>query len=351
MNASAQSRPSPTGRRDRVPPRHLIRLEDFSRSELDDLCDLSLRLKREGGEKVLEGRSIGLLFFRGSLRTRTSFEVATHQLGGHTVELSAASDFWELETQDGSIMDGRAPEHVKDAAAVLSRYVDALAIRSSPAGRSWDVDRRDADINAWAQAAKVPVINMESALWHPLQALADLFTMREALGKLEGRTLAITWTHSPVAASPSVVHSLLLAAARFGVRVRLAHPPGYELDAKVRARADELAREAGTEIVETTSREQAVEGAEIVYARSWQSLEDYGNATLSASRLSRTTGWTVDETLMARGDDARLMHAMPVRRNLEVTDEVLDGPRSLMVEQAENRLHSQKALLTRLLVG
>lgn len=328
---------------------HLISLQDLSEQQIEDLLDLSLRMKRRPTGVQLSGRSVGLLFFRGSLRTRTSFEAAMNQLGGHTINLTASSDFWDLEAQEGSVMDGRAPEHVKDAALVLSRYVNALAIRPALAGQAWAIDRRDAGIRAWASYARVPVINMESAMWHPLQALADLMTLRETLGKLEGKRLAITWTHSTTPASAAVTNSLLLAAVRAGMQVKVAHPPGYDLDDQVLTEAARLTEARGASIATGLSAREAVEGAEVVYARSWQSLEDYGNPTLAASRRSRTTGWTVDEALMRRGDDARLMHAMPVRRNLEVTDEVLDGPRSLIYEQAENRLHSQKALLVSLL--
>ena len=272
-----------------------------------------------------------------------------YQLGGNTINLSAASDFWELESSVGTVMDGKAPEHISDAAAVLSAYVDALAIRPKPQGRSWDVDRRDAEIRSWARYASVPVINMESALWHPLQALADLMTLREAFGELAGRRLAITWTRSPTPASPAVVHSLLHAALGAGMEVRLAHPQGFELDHEVLAEARTLASRSGAGLVTGNSLAEAARGAHVVYARSWGSLEDYGNPTLAASRLSRTSGWLVDERTLALGDDAKFMHAMPVRRNLEVTDEVLDGPRSLVHQQAANRLHSQKALLTHLL--
>jgi ornithine carbamoyltransferase len=133
------------------------------------------------------------------------------------------------------------------------------------------------------------------------------------------------------------------------MRVAVGHPPGYGLDEQVLREAAEETRTSGAEVQTGLSQQEAVEGAHVVYARSWQSLEDYGNPTLAASRRARAAGWTVDESLMALGEDARLMHAMPVRRNLEVSDEVLDGPRSLVYEQAENRLHSQKALLVRLL--
>jgi N-acetylornithine carbamoyltransferase len=291
------------------------------------------------------------LFFRRSLRTRASLEIAIHQLGGQALNLTGMSDLWELENREGSIMDGRAPEHIKDAALVLSSYVDALAIRPELLGRSWDVDRNDDAIRSWARHSRVPVINMESALWHPLQALADLLTLQENLGSLRGRRLAIVWVHSPVAASAAAVHSLLHGALRKGLEVRLAHPVGYELDGAVLAEAEALAKGSGGRLETGLTLQAAAEGAEAVYARSWTSLASYGNPTLDANRRSRLADWRIDERLLERGASCKLMHAMPVRRNVEVTDEVLDGPRSLLYEQAANRLHSQKALLARLLGG
>jgi N-acetylornithine carbamoyltransferase len=329
--------------------RHLISLSDLDDGVLEEILELSARLKRRAARTELAGKTVGMLFFRGSLRTRASLETAVLQLGGSVVNLTAMSDFWELEEREGSVMDGRAPEHIKDAAAVLSRYVHALAIRPAPSGGSWDVDRRDERIRAWAKHASVPVMNMESALWHPLQALADLLTLKEHLGDLRSKRLAITWVHSPTPASPSVVHTLLHAALRAGMHVTVAHPSGFELDGGVLSEASELAKRAGGRLESQTSIEAAVRGARVVYARSWQSLESYGNATLAASQRSRHTGWRIDERTLALGEDARLMHAMPVRRNVEATDEVLDGPRSLLYEQAANRLPSQMALLLNLL--
>ncbi len=329
--------------------RHLIRLEDMTKSQVDDLLDLSMRLKKRPASDQLAGRTVGLLFFRGSLRTRTSFESAMYQLGGNTINLTAQADFWELEERDGTVMDGKAPEHIKDAAAIMSCYVNALAIRPRPAGQAWAVDRKDGQIRAWAEHARVPVINMESALWHPLQALADVMTLRESLGELAGKRLAIVWTHSPAPATPAAVNSLLHAALRYGMQVKVAHPGGFELDSEVLSEARTLASEHGGKLESGVDLESAVRGAHVVYGRSWNSLEDYGNATLAASRRSRTTHWKIDERLLALGQDARLMHAMPVRRNLEISDEALDGPRSLVYQQAENRLHSQKALLSLLL--
>jgi N-acetylornithine carbamoyltransferase len=328
---------------------HVISLQDLDEREIVALLDHSLAFKNGVSTPTLTKKSVGLLFFRGSLRTRASFEAAMNQLGGHTINLTASSDFWELESTEGSLMDGRAPEHVKDAALVLSRYVDALAIRPALGGQSWAIDRRDAGIRAWSEWATVPVINMESAMGHPLQALADLMTLRETLGSLAGRRLAITWTHSTMPASPAVVHSLILASLRAGLEVRVAHPAGYELDDLVQTEAMRLAESRQGSFKSGLSARDAAQGAHVVYARSWQSLEDYGNPTLAATRRARNAGWTVDESLMRLTEDGKFMHAMPVRRNVEVTDEVLDGPRSLVVQQAENRLHSQKALLARLL--
>lgn len=331
------------------PPLRFLRLADLGDRQLEDVLDLSARWKRGASRPDLAGRAVGLLFFRGSLRTRTSLVAAVQQLGGHVINLTAASDFWALESRDGAVMDGNAPEHIRDAAAVMSKYVGALAIRPQPEGRSWEVDRKDGGIQAWAAHSRVPVINMESAVWHPLQALADLLTLRETLGDLPGKRLSIVWTRSPSPMSPSVVHSILIAALRSGMHVRVAHPSGFDLDGGVLDEAGALAAERGAEFATGLSLPEAVQDGHVVYARSWGSLSTYGNPTLSASRLSMHADWMVDEPLMARGADARLMHPMPVRRNLEVTDEVLDGPRSLLYTQAENRLHTQKGLLSVLL--
>lgn len=330
---------------------HFLRLEDLTDRQVEDILDLASRLKRGVSRAELAGRSVGLLFFRGSLRTRTSLVAAVQQLGGDTVNLTAASDFWALEARDGTVMDGDAPEHIRDAAAVMSKYVSALAIRPALLGTTWEEERRDTSIRAWAAHADVPVINMESALWHPLQGLADLMTLREHVGQLAGKRVAITWTTSPTPSSPSVVHSFLMACLRSGASVSVAHPQGFDLDSGVLDEAQASASEHGVEFHSGLDAQSAVDGAHVVYARSWECLEAKGNATLEASRLGAAQGWTIDEKLMARGKDARLMHPMPVRRNLEVTDEVLDGARSLLLAQAENRLHTQKGLLSLLLRG
>lgn len=336
--------------------RHLLALDDLTDETLERILLLAERLHADGtiGREALAGATVGLLFFRGSLRTRSSFEAAVAQLGGHAINLTAHTDFWELEYRDGRVMDGRAPEHVRDAARVMSSYVDLLAVRPAPERQSWTVDRGDQQIRSWAKHASVPVVNMESGLWHPLQALADLFTLRRALGPTpdsggERKRLCLAWSHSPTAAPVSVAHSMLVAACRAGYEVRLAHPPGFELDELVVQRAQSAARLSGGELIHATDLNSGVDGADVVYARSWESIDAYGDGTVAASRRARSTDWRIDERLMARGRDARLMHAMPVRRNVEVTDEVLDGERSLLIDQAAARLPCQKALLLELL--
>jgi N-acetylornithine carbamoyltransferase len=330
-------------------PAHVVSLEDLSDERLAALLERARGLDGAPRTNDLASATIGLLFFKGSLRTRSSLEAAIAQLGGHSINLTAHTDFWELEYRDGRAMDGRAPEHVRDAAAVLSSYVDLLAVRPPTEGASWAVDRTDHQIRAWARHARVPVLNMESSLWHPLQALADLYTLAKSFKTPARRTLCLAWTHSPSPAPVSVAHSILVAAARSGWDVRIAHPPGYDLDAEVVRRAEEHATARGTTIEHVTDLASGVEGADVVYARSWQCLDTYGDPTVSATRAARFADRRIDESLMRLGRDAKLMHALPVRRNVECTDEVLDGPRSLILEQAAARLPCQKALLLDLL--
>lgn len=325
--------------------RHLISLRDLPNDEIENLLERARALKSGKPERTLSGKSLGLIFFNPSLRTRTSFQVAMFELGGQTVLLSSTADFWDLETQEGSMMDGEKPEHVKDAARVLARYVDGLAIRTvRENGPRYREDRRDEAIQLWAKHSTVPVFNLESMLWHPLQALSDLLSMREALGSLEGKKLALTWTANPQPQQASVANSLLLAATRFGMDVSIAHPEGYELD-------DQIVAEARTHgnVKECFQMAEAAESADIVYARSWGSLKHYGQPTIESAQRGKHRDWIVNRDLMARTQDARFMNAMPVRRNVVVTDDVIDGPLSIVYDQAENRLHTQKAVLEQFL--
>lgn len=270
------------------------------------------------------------------------------QLGGQCVNLSSQSDFWDLEPEEGKVMDGTAQEHVKDAARVLSTYLDAIAIRTVPFGRNYDIDRRDGTIAAWAKQSTVPVVNMESNLHHPCQAIADLMTIREQLNELKGVNVTIAWTNNPQPQSIGPVNDLLLAGAKFGMNFTIAHPEGYELDPEILNLAKKDADAAGGTVRTVHDLTEGCRGAKIVYARSWASLQCYGQPAVEAVKRSRHANWIIDAARMRATSDGKFMHPMPVRRNVNVTDEVIDGSGSLVYQQAENRLHSQKAILATL---
>lgn len=332
-------------------PLHFLSPEPFEREFLDTLIDRARRMKHGASKRLLEGRSLGLLFFNRSLRTRASFQVAMFQLGGLCVNLTSSSDFWDLEPEEGKVMDGTAQEHVKDAARVLSGYLDAIAIRTVPFGRNYEIDRRDGVVQAWARQATVPVLNMESNLHHPCQAMADLMTLRETFDELRGLPVTIAWTANPQPQSVGPVHDLLLAGAKFGVNFTIAHPEGYDLDPTILASARADAEKSGATLKIVHDLTEGCRGARVVYARSWASLECYGQPSVEAVKRSRHVHWIVDRARMQQTREGRFMHPMPVRRNVNVTDEVLDGDLSLVYRQAENRLHVQKAILATLLAS
>ena len=328
--------------------RDFLSVADFNRHELDDLLDLAARAKGKKPGQVLVGKTLGLLFFEPSLRTRVSFEVAMVQLGGHCINLSR-DDLYELEPQEQAVMDGAAEEHVKDAARTLSRYVDALGIRAASRTGSWQKDRQELLVRSYARHASVPVINLETCFEHPCQAAADLLTMRENLVSLKGRKLTLAWCTHPEPKPLGPTHSLLLAAATMGMQVTVAHPLGFEVDDDVLQKSRQLAAAAGGAVQVSNDLAQGSKGADVLYARSWASIKHWEDAERQAMVKRALQGWRVDAQLMATTNNAVLMQPLPVRRNVVATDEVLDGPRSVIYEQAANRTHVQKALLMQLL--
>ncbi len=322
---------------------------DLSVGEFAELLDSTARIKSGKREGRLDGKTLGLLFFNPSLRTRVSFEVAMRQLGGAAVTLDVGQGVWAIETRDGAVMDGACSEHLREAAPVLSRYVDALGVRAFPEGKDWQRDREDPVLRGFARHATVPVINLESALWHPCQALADALTWRE-LGLERGAPMVLTWTWHPKALPLAVPNSVVLAAAQFGADLTVLRPSGFGLDPELIDRAAAVASRTGGRLRESDDP-GCLEGARVVYAKSWGSLEAYGRPQAETALRERFREWQVTEEWMRRTDSARFMHCLPVRRNVVVSDGVLDSPASVVVQQAENRLHVQKALLCRLLGG
>lgn len=328
--------------------RDLISVADLSRKELDDVLELAARVKDKRTGQVLAGKTLGQLFFDPSLRTRVSFEVAMVQLGGHCINLGAG-DLYELEPKEQAVMDGTAEEHVKDAARTLSRYVDALGIRHVSRVGTWERDRQELLLRSYAKHASVPVINLETCFEHPCQAVADMMTMRENLLNLKGRKLTLAWCNHPEPKSLGTTHSVLTLAAMMGMEVRLAHPLGFEVDEQVLGRARTMATASGGNVEVVNDLELASKGADVVYARSWGSTKHWQDPEREAMLKRSLQSWRVDAALMATTANALLMHPLPVRRNVVATDEVLDGPRSVIYEQAANRVHVQKALLMHLL--
>ena len=303
--------------------KHFVGVADLPGPRLATVLDRAARLKHDvtirRPHPHLVGRTVALVFQKPSLRTRVSFEVGMTQLGGRALYLSPA------EIQLGE------REAAVDAARVLSRMVDGVVARTFA----------HADVETLAREASVPVINGLSDLEHPCQALADFQTIAERAGSLEGQTLAY------VGDGNNVAHSLMLAAPRLGVHLRVATPPGFEPDAAITARARDHAERHGTELRLLADPAEAVRDAGFLYTDTWFSM---GQEDEAERRRPIFAPYQVNGALLrAAGPRALVMHCLPAHRGEEITDEVIDGPRSIVYDQAENRLHAQKALLVELL--
>lgn len=300
--------------------KHLLSVGDLDAATLGVLLDRSVELKAQRGtpSSVLSGRSVALIFEKPSTRTRVSFEVAISELGGTAIVLDAA------RTQMGR------GETIEDTARTLSRYVHALVVRTSAQER----------LVKLATAGTIPVINALSDLEHPCQALADLMTIREHLGKLHGVTLAF------VGDGNNVAHSLMLAGALSGVAVRCVTPKGFAPDAAILDQAVRMAAANGGPAPVATSDLEAVAGADVVYTDVWASM---GREEEASARAKAFEGFTLDDNLLRKAGDPLVMHCLPAHRGEEITASVFEGSRSIVWDQAENRLHTQKAVLEALL--
>ncbi|MBL1216835.1 MAG: N-acetylornithine carbamoyltransferase [Planctomycetes bacterium] len=331
--------------------KHFITTQEWDKTELDAILDSATRLKADPIQHhLLKGKSIALLFFNPSLRTRTSFELGADQLGAHAVVLEPGKGAWGISFEDGAIMDGSEEEHVKEAAGVLSRYCDLIAIRAFPRFVNWAEDRQDTVIRQFARYSSVPVINMET-ITHPCQELAHILALKEHVGgDLVGKRYLLTWTWHPKPLNTAVANSAAMIATRFGMNVTLLCPnEQYHLDDRYLDAAKSNADETGGSFDITYDIEQAYDGAEIVYTKSWGALPYFGRWEDEAPMRQHLQHFIVDQPKMNRTDNAVFSHCLPVRRNVKVTDDVLDSPRCIALDEAENRLHVQKALMAHLL--
>jgi N-acetylornithine carbamoyltransferase len=331
-------------------PRDFLKTSDWSTERLAALIDSALRFKAgEESAKLLAGRSVALVFFNPSLRTRASMQVGIYELGGNAVVLEPGGTSWTLEHRDGVVMHGDKTEHVAEFVRVLGRYCVAIGVRTFAALKDWQTERPDPILNAFAKHSEVPIINLESAMHHPCQAMADMMTIREKLGVGRKKVL-LTWAWHPKPLPMAVPNSFALAAAQMGHDVVIAHPAGYELDDQLMDEMRRQAAGAGGSITIAHDVEAAFDRAEVVYAKSWGSKNFYGTPQEEiADRAQYRAKWIVDEEKMARTNCGIFMHCLPVRRNVIVTDAVIDSPASVVLEEAENRLHVQKAIMAELI--
>ena len=325
--------------------KHFLNTSDWSRDDLQAMIDDARALKKSPYGDALKGKTIALLFLNNSLRTRTSFDVGAQQLGGHAVVLSPSGGMWPLEFEDGVVMDGEAEEHVKEAAKVLSRYCDMIGIRAFPKFQDWQEDRKDKILNAFAKHADVPVINMET-ITHPCQEMAHVMALQERLGDLNGKKFVLTWTYHPKPLNTAVANSALMIAAKFGMDVTLLCPTeDYILDERYIEQASKDAGVNGRALTLSHSIEEAYDGADVVYAKSWGALPFFGNWAPEKGIRDRFKHFIVDEEKMALTNNALVSHCLPMRRNVKMTDAVFDSVNCIAYEEAENRLHVQKAIM------
>jgi N-acetylornithine carbamoyltransferase len=333
--------------------KHFLNTQDCTRAEIDALLREAARFKREKLGDQMRGKSIALVFFNPSLRTRTSFELGAFHLGGHAVVLQPGKDAWPIEFDLGTVMDGESEEHIKEVAQVLSRYVDLIAVRAFPKFVDWATDREDRVLRSFAEYSRVPVINLET-ITHPCQELAHALALQEHFKTtdLRGKKYVLTWTYHPKALNTAVANSALTIATRLGMDVTLLCPtPDYVLDERYMDWAEQNVAESGGSLRVSHDIDSAYRGADVVYAKSWGALPYFGAWQNEKPIRDQYRHFIVDEAKMALTNNGVFSHCLPLRRNIKATDAVMDSPACIAIEEAENRLHVQKAVMAELLKG
>ena len=331
--------------------RHFLNTQDWSRPDLDQLLlDASAFKESKLGDQ-LKGKSIALMFFNPSMRTRTSFELGAFQLGGHAIVLQPGKDAWPIEFDLGTVMDGDTEEHIAEVARVLSRYVDMIGVRAFPKFVDWSVDREDQVLQSIAKYATVPVINMET-ITHPCQELAHILALQEHFGTrdLRGKKYVLTWTYHPKPLNTAVANSALTIATRMGMDVTLLCPtPEYVLDQRYMDWGAANVAANGGSLNVSHDIESAYAGADVIYAKSWGALPYFGNWGPEKPIRDQYQHFMVDEAKMALTNNGVFSHCLPLRRNVKATDGVMDSPACIAINEAENRLHVQKAIMATLM--
>ncbi|MBI2453129.1 N-acetylornithine carbamoyltransferase [Candidatus Peregrinibacteria bacterium] len=331
--------------------------KEFSAKTLSDIIDLAISFKKSLKMASHSNKIITLLFANPSLRTRLSFESGIKKIEGK-VNVVSLSDTWNFEYRDGTVMDQDKQEHIKEAAQVISKYSDLIALRKSDLITTknyhtnlstWDEIKRDEAINALAKYASVPVINMESNMFHPCQSLADMMTLFEQFKNVKKKKYVLTWTPHRKALPLATAHSQLLTPALFGMDIILTHPHGFDLDEDIVKFAKEQARRSGGSLKIIHDQKKAFKAADVVVAKSWASLKYFDDLEKESAYRKQFQNWIVDSEKMSLTNSAIFMHCLPLRRNVEVRDSVLESKQSFVIQEAENRMWVQMALIHYLL--
>jgi len=316
--------------------------QDWSKSDLDRLLELAGDMKSDAKkyQNALEGKSTCMFFYNPSTRTRNSTQVAAYQLGMHPT-FNSIKDSWI----------GYQSESIKDTAIVLARYYDSIGIRIFPNMVDWKYKEGNRILREFAKWSEVPIINFEDDQYHPLQALTDVFSIKEKLKKAAGKKIVISWAYHPKPLPLSVPNSTLLIASRYGMDITLAHPENFELDDDIVSLAKGNIKESGGTLSISNDIKEAYNDADVIYVKSWGSIKQYGNAKEEKKlRMPYRDTWRIkEEYLDYANSNSIFMHCLPIRRNIVADDAVVDGKHSIVYDQAENRLYTIKALLYDLL--
>ena len=327
-------------------------LADFQVEDINALLELAGRLESNPEPHALAGKVLALLFLSPSLRTLASFQAAMTRLGGGSFVISPNMSIHGLETRPGIVMDGMAAEHIREAVPVIASYADAIGIRAFAERESLEADLADVEFNSMRELCEIPRINMESAINHPCQSLADWKTMDDLAVPKSGGKFVLSWAYHPRALPLAVPAATVHMAAMRGMDVTVLRPEGFELPDAIMQKASAAAEASGGSVVETSERDDALEGAHIIYAKSWSSTKHYGNRPADEEFRRGLDDWCVDEPWFDTAqDDCRFMHCLPVRRGVVVADRILDGPRSIVIHEARNRMYAQMAVLHQMLAN
>ncbi|MDO9594831.1 MAG: N-acetylornithine carbamoyltransferase [Lutibacter sp.] len=310
---------------------HFTNINDLGNLQIAVQEALEIKKNPLQNKALGDGKTICMLFFNNSLRTRLSTQKAAQNLGMNVIVMNFGSEGWELEYEDGAIMDGSKSEHVKEAAKVIAQYCDIVAIRAFASLTDKEKDQAEIVINSFKKYAGIPVVNMESATGHPLQALADAITMEEFKTAHKPKVV-LSWAPHPKALPHAVANSFVEMMQLQDADFVITHPEGYELD-------PEITKNSTIE----HNQEKAFENADFVYVKNWSSFKDYGRV------MNSDSAWTITSEKMKLTNNAKFMHCLPVRRNVIVADEVIDSENSIVIQQANNRTYSAQIVLKKIL--